>query len=255
MIRDLQAQLRVMEMIDATELDKKEQTIEGISDMFALSALMPEKTRMYREFNEMKVKYQENLLHLTRIQQELDEERAAALKREKEVRSTHAHAAADSSSCSERVLAAEEKVRSVHRLREQDAEVAIKAVESATRRADVSEQRMRDIEETLRTHPVVVREGLAEKELAKILPVVLERTDAKLEAALDTERSMQEAQCELRQALRELELTRKEAGSQEGNVVRFQVEMESLQAKLAKTEADLKALKIECEAGLFFPRS
>jgi hypothetical protein len=213
--------------------------------MFALSALMPEKTRMYREFNEMKVKYQENLIHLTRIQQELDEERAAALNRENEIRSTHTHAAADSSS-SERVLAAEEKVRSVHRLREQDAEVAIKAVESATRRADVSEQRMRDIEETLRTHPVVVREGLAEKELAKILPVLLERTDAKLEAALDTERSMQEAQCELRQALRELELTRKEAGSQEGNVVRFQVEMESLQAKLAK---------IECEARLFSPRT
>jgi hypothetical protein len=58
MIRDLQAQLRAMELSDATELDKKEQTIEGISDMFALSALMPDKTRMYREFNEMKVKYQ-----------------------------------------------------------------------------------------------------------------------------------------------------------------------------------------------------
>ena len=58
MIRDLKAQLRAMELVDATELDKKEQTIEGISDMFALSALMPDKTRMYREFNEMKVKYQ-----------------------------------------------------------------------------------------------------------------------------------------------------------------------------------------------------
>lgn len=246
MIRDLQAQLRVMEVIDATELDKKEQTIEGISDMFALSALMPDKTRLYREYNEMKVKYQENLLHLTRIQQELDEERAAARSREDGIKSTLTQATADSSS--EKVLAAEEKVRSIHKLREQDAEVAIKAVESATRRADVSEKRIREIEETLRTHPVVVREGLAEKELASILPVLLERTEAKLEAALDTERNMQEAQGELRQALRQLELTRKEAGSEEANGSRVQVEMQSLQAKLAKTEADLKALRIEHEA-------
>ena len=71
LILDLQAQLRSTEMLDAFEIEKKEQTIEGISDMFALSALLPDKTRMYREYNEMKVKYQENLEQLTRLQAEL----------------------------------------------------------------------------------------------------------------------------------------------------------------------------------------
>ena len=140
-------------------------------------------------------------------------------------------------------------MRNIHKLREQDAEFAIKAVESANRRADVSEQRMRELEEVLRSHPVVVREGLADKSAAQILPVLLERTEAKLEAALDTERNMQETQTALREALRELAML-KENGSQEGSVVRFQVQMESLQAKLAKTEADLNALRIEYEVSV-----
>jgi len=243
LILDLQAQLRSTEMLDAFEIEKKEQTIEGISDMFALSALLPDKTRMYREYNEMKVKYQENLEQLTRLQAELDRERKEALDTQERLKSTLAQAVASTDGA--KILAAEEKVREIHKLRLKDADVAVKAVESATRRADVSEQRLRDVEERLRSHPVVKRHGLAEKELESLLPELLARTESKAEQALESERKLLEAERALNKALKDLEDARKQAAVQPGNVGRFNAEMDSLSAKLAKTEADLKTLQLE----------
>ena len=245
MILDLQAQLRSTEMQDAVEIEKKEQTIEGISDLFALSTLLPDKTRMYREYNEMKIKYQDNLEQLTRLQAELDKERQDALDKQERLKSTLAQAVASTDGSGAKMLAAEEKVREINKLRLKDADVAVKAVESATRRADVSEQRLRDVEERLRWHPVVKRHGLAECELDSLLPELLASTEKKLEKALESERKLVEAQRDLNKARKDLEDTRKEAAAQPGNVGRFQVEMDSLRAKLEKTEADLKALQVE----------
>ena len=245
MILDLQTRLRSTEMQDAVEIEKKEQTIEGISDLFALSTLLPDKTRMYREYNEMKIKYQDNLEQLTRLQADLDRERQDALDKQERLKSTLAQAVASTDGSGAKMLAAEEKVREINKLRLKDADVAVKAVESATRRADVSEQRLRDVEERLRWHPVVKRHGLAECELDSLLPELLASTEKKLEQALESERKLFEAQRDLNKARKDLEDTRKEAAAQPGNVGRFQVEMDSLRAKLEKTEADLKALQVE----------
>lgn len=245
LILDLKAQLQAIQMTDTVALEKKEQTIEGISDMFALSALLPDKTRLYREYNEMKVKYQDNLEEVTRLQEELDQERKNSRDTEARLKASLAQALASGDGSAEKVLKAEEKVRDIHNQRKADAEVAIKAVESATRRADVSEQRLSDIEKHLRTHPAVVSSGLAQKEVEGILPELLAIAEERLHKAHDSEQSMKEAEHELERVVKELEDTRKLAGSQAGNVSRFNVEMDSLKAKLAKTEADLKALQVE----------
>jgi len=228
-------------MLDAQEFQKKEQTIEGISDMFALSALIPEKTRLYQEYNEMKVKYQENLTELTRVRNELDTVRDGQGK----LRTTLAHAVATTDGSGAKLLAAEEKVRAVHKLRQNDADVAITAVESATRRADVSEKRLRLVEERLRSHPLVVRERLGGKNLESLLPELLTLAENKLQHACDSEREIVDAQTSLTKAVRELENVRTEAGAQAGNVGRHTVEMDSLRAKLAKSAADLSALQVE----------
>ena len=218
---------------------------QGISDMFALSALLPDKTRMYREYNEMKVKYQDNLLQLTRLQDELDKHRSDALATETRLKAALADALATRDGSGTKALAAEAKIREIHELRLQDADVAMKAVESATRRADVSEKRLRGVEERLRSHPAVQREGLSQVDLESLLPQLLTRTDEKLERALDSENKLQESHRSMDLVLKELEDTQKEARSQAGNVGRFNAEMDSLKAKLARTEADLQALQIE----------
>ena len=185
LILDLKEQLRATEMLDRRTIEKKEQTIEGISDLYSAVALMPEQQRLFREYNEMKEKYEANLYELTRVQEELDQARISEGRLKSALAQAHASKeGVDESSA--RVLKAEEIFRDIQRQRFLDAEASMKAVQAAR----------------------------------------------------------QESQAELKKAQQDLEDARKK--SQQGHVSRlFEAEMDSLKAKLARKEADIKVLQTE----------
>ena len=254
----LEEQAREAAMIDATEIEKREGIIEGISDMFALSAIMPDKTRLYREYNEMRVKYHENLMELTRVHKELDAARAAASCSDDApttlsaggIRVGMLGAQEHDSAAKEE---AERKAREANLQRQMEAASAVKTIESATHRANVSEAKLREIESQLRSHPVVVAQGLDRVELASLLPHVLACAEEKMDMVRRKEGKYNEAQQALAQAAAELQEVRArskkeaEAGAQ---APRLLVEMDSLKATLARTQADLKALQLDHELKL-----
>ena len=185
LILDLKEQIRATEMLDRRTIEKKEQTIEGISDLYSAVALMPEQQRLFREYNEMKEKYEANLYELTRVQEELDQARLSEGRLKSALAQAHASKEGVDES-SERLLKAEEIFRDIQRQRFLDAEASMKAVQAAR----------------------------------------------------------QESQAELKKAQQDLEDARKQ--SQEGHVSRlFEAEMDSLKAKLARKEADIKVLQTE----------
>ena len=74
-IRLLKKDLSYSSRSSLAELARKERTIEGVSDMFALTALIPDKTRLFKEYNEMRVRYQDALEQVAKLHVELESAR------------------------------------------------------------------------------------------------------------------------------------------------------------------------------------
>eukprot|EP00290_Baffinella_frigidus_P046548 CAMPEP_0180398710 /NCGR_PEP_ID=MMETSP0989-20121125/36766_1 /TAXON_ID=697907 /ORGANISM="non described non described, Strain CCMP2293" /LENGTH=293 /DNA_ID=CAMNT_0022401355 /DNA_START=102 /DNA_END=979 /DNA_ORIENTATION=+ len=86
-IRRLRETLEATEARMGAESRQKDETLEGLSDMFALQALLPDQTRLFKEHNEARAKYQALVAELAASRAEvaaLKEDQTGGLQRARE---------------------------------------------------------------------------------------------------------------------------------------------------------------------------
>jgi len=115
MIRRLREALAVTEAKLGKEIGSKEETLEGLSDLFALRTLMPEQTRLFKEHQEATAKYRALVAELAAARAEADalregqdgglERTRAALEEAQRVAGVHERALAEEKARADRATA------------------------------------------------------------------------------------------------------------------------------------------------------
>eukprot|EP00960_Hanusia_phi_P043425 756041-Hanusia_phi.AAC.2 len=147
-IRLLKKDLNSSSRSSFEELARKEKTIEGVSDMFALSALIPDKTRLFKEYNEMRVRYKDTLEQIAKLEVELESAREESKLMQAKVRNALEKSHSDGLDREFQQSKLEEvraRVQELEQLRERDAKIALDTIESGRRRAEEAGEKLNEM--------------------------------------------------------------------------------------------------------------